>query len=72
MPAVVSPQGADDFLQLASETIKHARYLCKKFVLTPICDFVVSFNERHLRPAREFGIEVIRPVDLLRLIGEIK
>jgi predicted nucleic acid-binding protein len=36
------------------------------------CDFVVSFNERHLRPAREFGIEVIRPVDLLRLIGEIK
>lgn len=36
------------------------------------CDFVVSFNERHLRPARDFGIEVIKPVDLLKLIGEIK
>ena len=36
------------------------------------CDFIVSFNERHLRPARMFGIEVIQPADLLRLIGEIK
>ena len=36
------------------------------------CDFVVSFNERHLRPAREFGIEILKPVELLRLIGEIK
>ena len=36
------------------------------------CDFVLSFNERHLRVAREFGIEVIKPADLLRLIGEIK
>ena len=30
------------------------------------------FNERHLRPAREFGIEVITPVELLQLMGEIK
>jgi predicted nucleic acid-binding protein len=36
------------------------------------CDFVVSFNERHLRPVREFGVEVIRPATLLRLIGEIQ
>jgi predicted nucleic acid-binding protein len=36
------------------------------------CDFIVSFNERHLRPAREFGIEVLKPVELLRLIGVIK
>lgn len=36
------------------------------------CDFVVSFDERHLRPAREFGIEILKPVELLRLIGEIK
>lgn len=36
------------------------------------CDYVVSFNERHLRAAREFGIEVLRPADLLKLIGEIK
>ena len=35
------------------------------------CDFVVSFNERHLSPAREFGIEILKPVQLLRLIGEI-
>ena len=36
------------------------------------CDFVVSFNERHLRAARELGIEVLRPAELLKLIGEIK
>ena len=36
------------------------------------CDFVVSFNERHLRTARELGIEVITPAELLKLIGEIK
>lgn len=36
------------------------------------CDFVVSFNERHLRAAREFGIEILKPVELLKLIGEIK
>ena len=36
------------------------------------CDYVVSFNERHLRVIREFGIEVLKPVDLLKLIGEIK
>jgi predicted nucleic acid-binding protein len=36
------------------------------------CDFVVSFNERHLRAARDFGIEVITPAELLILIGEIK
>ena len=36
------------------------------------CDFVVSFNERHLRTAREFGIEVLKPAGLLKLIGEIK
>ena len=36
------------------------------------CDYVVSFNERHLQVIREFGIEVLKPVDLLKLIGEIK
>lgn len=36
------------------------------------CDYVVSFNERHLRGAREFGVDVLKPADLLRLIGEIK
>jgi predicted nucleic acid-binding protein len=36
------------------------------------CDFVVSFNERHLRAARGFNIEVLKPADLLKLIGEIK
>lgn len=36
------------------------------------CDFVVSFSERHLRVARQFGIEVLEPADLLKLIGEIK
>ena len=36
------------------------------------CDFVVSFHERPLRAAREFGNKVIKPVELLRLIGKIK
>jgi predicted nucleic acid-binding protein len=36
------------------------------------CDFVVSFNERHLRVAQQFGVEVLKPADLLKLIGEIK
>ena len=36
------------------------------------CDFVVSFNKRHLRAAREFGIAVLPPAELLKLIGEIK
>lgn len=36
------------------------------------CDFVVSFNERHLRAVRDFGIEVVTPVELLRRIGELK
>jgi hypothetical protein len=40
--------------------------------ITGGCDFVVSFNERHLRAAREFGIEVLKPAELLKLIGEIK
>jgi predicted nucleic acid-binding protein len=36
------------------------------------CDFVVTFNERHMRPARELSMEVLKPADLLRRIGEIK
>ena len=36
------------------------------------CDYVVSFNARHLWAVRDFGIEVLKPVDLLKLIGEIK
>ena len=36
------------------------------------CDYVVSFNKRHLQAAREFGIEVLKPAELLKLIGEIK
>ena len=35
-------------------------------------DYVVYFNERHWRAAREFGIEVLTPVALLKLIGEIQ
>jgi len=31
---------------------------------------MVSFNERHLRAASEFGIEILKPADLLKLIGE--
>src|SRR5712692_9094122 len=27
------------------------------------CDFVVTFNERHFRAAREFGIAILKPAD---------
>jgi predicted nucleic acid-binding protein len=36
------------------------------------CDYVVSFNERHFRAAGEFGIQVLKPAELLKLIGESK
>jgi putative PIN family toxin of toxin-antitoxin system len=36
------------------------------------CHFVVTFNERHLRPAQEFGIGILKPLNLLKLIGETK
>lgn len=31
-------------------------------------DAIVTFNERHLREARKFGVEVIRPGEILRRI----
>ena len=34
------------------------------------CDYVVSYNERHLRAAKGFGIGILKPADLLKLIGE--
>jgi hypothetical protein len=36
------------------------------------CDYVVSFNQRHLSVVREFGVEVLKPLGLLKLIGECK
>jgi len=36
------------------------------------CDYVVSFNERHLRAARDFGIGILKPAALLKLIGQLK
>lgn len=36
------------------------------------CSFIVSFNEKHLRAARDFGIEVLKPGDFLKRIGELK
>ncbi len=36
------------------------------------CEIVVSFNERHLREAGNFGVRVLRPADFLQLIEEIK
>ena len=35
------------------------------------CDYVVSYNVRHLKVAREFGIEILKPSELLNLIREI-
>lgn len=47
--------------------------LVKYFVCLALwIPFVISFNERHLRAAREFGIEVLKPAALLKLIDEIK
>ena len=35
------------------------------------CDVVVSFNEWHLRAASEFGMEVLKPFEFLKRIGEV-
>jgi putative PIN family toxin of toxin-antitoxin system len=34
------------------------------------CDYIVTFNERDFRGAESFGLQVIRPIQFLRLIGE--
>jgi predicted nucleic acid-binding protein len=31
---------------------------------------IVSFNEKHFKPASRFGIRVLRPVEALEMLGE--
>jgi predicted nucleic acid-binding protein len=33
------------------------------------CDAIVTYNQRHFGPARQFGIRVLRPVEFLKEIG---
>jgi len=33
------------------------------------CDFIVTYNVRHLRAAEKFGIRVVTPGEFLRIIG---
>jgi hypothetical protein len=58
------------------EAFASVQFICRTTTLQAAiaggCDFVVSFNERNLGVARSFGIEVLKPVDLLKLIGENK
>ena len=54
-PLWLRPQLADEFvLELAF--VSH-------------CDFIVTYNVRHLRAAEKFGIRVVTPGEFLRIIG---
>ena len=35
-------------------------------------DAIVTFNEKHLREARRFGIAVIRPAEVLRRMNQLR
>jgi predicted nucleic acid-binding protein len=35
-------------------------------------DFIVTYNKRHFRASRQFGIECLTPKEFLILIGELK
>jgi len=35
------------------------------------CDYIVTFNERDFRNVGQFGLQAVRPVELLRIIGEV-
>jgi putative PIN family toxin of toxin-antitoxin system len=33
--------------------------------------YIVTFNKRHFRPARQFGIQVVTPLELLKSLGAL-
>jgi putative PIN family toxin of toxin-antitoxin system len=35
------------------------------------CDYIVTFNRRDFRDVEAWGIRVIEPIELLRLVGEL-
>lgn len=35
------------------------------------CDFIVTFNQRDFGGAETFGLQVIRPSQFLRFIGDV-
>jgi putative PIN family toxin of toxin-antitoxin system len=35
-------------------------------------DYIISYNERHLRAANKFGVQVVTPVGFLQAMGELK
>lgn len=34
-------------------------------------DFIISYNDKHLKNIRKFGIDILNPKQFLQLIGEI-
>jgi putative PIN family toxin of toxin-antitoxin system len=42
-----------------------------ELAVTANCDYIVSFNRRDFQSVDSFGVQVIEPVELLRLIGDI-
>lgn len=35
------------------------------------CDFIISYNEKHLKNIRKLGINILNPKQFLNLLGEI-
>jgi putative PIN family toxin of toxin-antitoxin system len=42
-----------------------------ELAVTAGCNYIVTFNERDFREIEPFGLEAIRPVEFLRVIGDI-
>ncbi|MBC8870037.1 MAG: putative toxin-antitoxin system toxin component, PIN family [Planctomycetes bacterium] len=42
-----------------------------ELAVTANCDYVVTYNRRDFQGVESFGLEVIEPVELLRIIGDL-
>jgi putative PIN family toxin of toxin-antitoxin system len=42
-----------------------------ELAVTANCDYIVTYNTRDFQGAESFGVKVIEPIELLRVIGEV-
>lgn len=45
--------------------------LVLELAVTARCHYIVTFNERDFRDLEQFGLQAIRPIEFLKIIGEI-
>jgi len=72
-----------DYLCLVSSCRREIYYLWRPFLRDPSddmvlelavaaeCEFIVTFNQADFKGAEQFGIRVLTPKELLKLIGEL-